>query len=115
MNIKCESMFSSSTKITISSNVASVPTYHFQLTLKNYATCTLLGKLYDFALVGKKKIFKYKHMFTTSSCYQKTDTQLWVNISMTFYNDSLKGSLVNRTRKEDNVKKIKIKYAKCFY
>lgn len=84
--------------------MASVPTYHFQLTLKNYATCTLLGKLYDFALVGKKQIKKiYQHMFTASSRYQKTDTQPWVNISMIFY-DSLESSLVNRTRKEDNVK-----------
>lgn len=103
-------MFSSSTKITISSTVASVPTYHFQLTSKSYTTCTLLRKLYDFALGGKKKIYKYT--FTTSSCYQKTDTQPWVNISMSFYNDSKGSSLVNRTRK-DNVKNEK-KICKMF-
>lgn len=29
INIKCESIFSSSTKITVASNVVFVPTYHF--------------------------------------------------------------------------------------
>lgn len=43
-------------------------------------------------------------MFTTSSHYQKTDTQPWVNISMSFYNDSQGSSLVNRTKNEDNIK-----------
>ena len=39
---------------------------------------------------------------TNDSCYQKPDIKLWVDISMSFYIDSLESSSENR--KEDNIK-----------
>jgi len=71
-----------------------------QLILKNYANCYLTTKSYNFDFV--EKVIKHTHTSTNDSCYRKTGIKPWVDISMSFYNDSLESFSENK--KENIIK-----------